>query len=75
MKRVLMAMTCGLITVSPASAAAQQVWDFCFAQLQQVRPALGGRGEWEAFMANCIADHTLPAERGPYKKPQYKKRR
>jgi hypothetical protein len=71
MKRLLMVVTClASISVTPALAAPQQVEDFCFAQAAQVRPALGGKGEWEAFMANCIANSTPgpPATRGRYKR-------
>ena len=73
MKRLLMAVTClALINVTPVLAAPQQIEDFCFAQAAQVRPALGGRGEWEAFITNCIANYTPrpSAKRGRYKKPR-----
>jgi hypothetical protein len=70
MKRLLMVVTClASTTVAPALAAPQQAEDFCFAQAAQVRPALGGKGEREGFMANCIANYTpaQPAKRGRYK--------
>lgn len=68
MKRVLTVICLALINVSPASAAPRQVEDFCFAQAAQI--PFYGRGDWEAFMARCIADFTPtpPAKRGRYKK-------
>jgi len=63
-----------LISVTPALAAPPEIEDFCFAQIEKVRPPLSSsRGDREAFMANCIADHTPtpPAKRRSYKKPRY----
>jgi hypothetical protein len=73
MKRWLMVVIwLASTSVAPGLAAPQPVEDFCFAQAAQVRPALAGRGEWEAFMANCIANYTPgpPAKRGRYKEPR-----
>jgi hypothetical protein len=74
MNLVLMALTCmALINISPALAAPRQIEDFCFAQLEQVRPPLSsGRGDREAFMANCIADLTPgpPEKLRRYKRPR-----
>ena len=63
-----------MVLSSPALAAPQWIVDFCFAQIEYVRPPLSaGRGDREAFMANCIADliGTPPPKRGRYKKPRY----
>jgi len=57
MKHLRMAVTCLVVSVTPALAAPRQIEDFCFAQAAQVRPALMGRGGREAFIANCIANH------------------
>src|SRR5262245_30172731 len=46
-----------ILSVTPALAAPPGIEDFCFAQIEKVRPPLSsGRGDREAFMANCIAD-------------------
>ena len=70
MKYVLATITwlC-LIGVSPASAAPPWVEDYCWAQAAQMR--FNGRGEREAFIANCIADHTPPSTTKRYKKRRY----
>ena len=64
-----------LFTVTPALAAPPEIEDVCFAQIENGRaPPLGsaGRGEREAFMANCIAvlTGTPPPKRSRYKKPR-----
>lgn len=59
-----------LIDIAPASAAPQWVEDYCFAKAQQVRPALRWP-EQEAYIANCIADHTAT----PTKPRKHKKKR
>ena len=46
-----------LVSVTPAFAASPQVEASCFAQAEQVRPALT-QPEKEAFIAGCIADAT-----------------
>ena len=63
-----------VLSTTPALAAPPEIEDFCFAQLEKVRPPLSsGRGDREAFMASCIADLTPypPAKRRPYKKRGY----
>ena len=57
-----------LIGASTAEAAPRELEDFCWAQAAQVQ--FNGRGEREAFIANCIADHTPPigVKQPPYKK-------
>ena len=45
-----------VLSTTPNLAAPPEIEDFCFAQLEQVRPPLSsGRGDREAFIANCIA--------------------
>ena len=62
-----------ILSVTPALAAPPEIEDFCFAQIEKVRPPLSsGRGDREAFMANCIADLTPPP---PTKRNRYKKQR
>ena len=53
--------------MTPALAAPPEIEDFCWAQAAQIR--FNGRGEREAFIANCIADHTPT----PTKKRKYRK--
>ena len=50
--------------MTPAFAATPELESYCFAQAEQVRPALR-QPEKEAFIAGCIADHTP----GPPAKP------
>jgi hypothetical protein len=58
---------------SPALAAPPAIEDFCFSQIEKVRPPLSSsRGDREAFMANCIADLTGAT---PPKRDRYKERR
>jgi hypothetical protein len=71
MRFVLMAVTgLSLLNISPALAAPRQIEELCFARAAPIW--FNGRGEREAFIANCIADHTPtpPAKRGQYKKPR-----
>ena len=69
-KCVTLAVACStLMSVIPAFAAPPEIEDFCWAQAAQIR--FNGRGEREAFIANCIADFT-PA---PPAKRRYKKHR
>jgi hypothetical protein len=59
-----------LVLSSPAFAAPPAIEDFCFSQIEKVRPPLSSsRGDREAFMANCIADliGTQPPKRDRYK--------
>jgi hypothetical protein len=66
-KCVTMVVAClALMSVTPALAAPPEIEDFCFYQAQQVR--FSGRGEREAFIANCIANLTPP----PTKKRRYR---
>ena len=68
---VTLAVACStLMSVTPAWAAPPEIEDFCWAQAAPIQ--FNGRGEREAFIANCIADQTPtpPAKRGRYKKPR-----
>jgi hypothetical protein len=47
-----------LIGAIPAEAAPREIEDLCWAQAAKIR--FNGRGEREAFIASCIADHTPP---------------
>jgi hypothetical protein len=70
MKLVL--ITCLVfISASLAEAAPREIEHFCWTQAAHVQ--FNGRGDREAFIANCIADYTPPlgAKRLPYKKPRY----
>ena len=70
-KCALAAFTCLVLnSVAPASAAPPWVEDYCWAQAAQVH--FSGRGEREAFIARCIANHTPtpPAKRRANKKPR-----
>ena len=53
---VAMATCLAMMSVIPPLAAPRQVEDFCFEQSRHVR--IYGRGGYEAFMANCIANLT-----------------
>ena len=72
MKYAPAAVACVFLLGAPALAAPQWVEDICFKQAQLVRPALRYY-EQEAFIANCIADHTPApqAKRRKYRKPRY----
>jgi hypothetical protein len=57
--KCMIAVAClALMSVTPALAAPPEIEDFCFDQASQVR--FSGRGEREAFIANCIANLTPP---------------
>lgn len=57
-KSVMMAVAgVALMSVTPAFAASPQVEAYCFAQAEQVRPALT-QPQKEAYIADCIADAT-----------------
>ena len=59
-----------VLSTTPALAAPPEIEDFCFAQLEKVRPPLVQAEAQGAFIANCIADLTPypPAKRNRYKK-------
>jgi hypothetical protein len=64
---VAMVTILAVVSVTPALAAPRQIEDFCSKQAQRV--TFWHRGDYEAFMANCIANHT-PTPTG---KRQYRK--
>jgi hypothetical protein len=70
---ISMALIGGLLWNMPAALAApREVEDYCFAQAS--KRSFMGRGDREAFMANCIADLTPPPrwlKRRSYKKSNY----
>ena len=68
MKARLITVTClALMNVSPAFGAPPEIENFCWAQAAQIR--FNGRGEREAFIANCIADLTpTPTKRRKYRR-------
>lgn len=52
-----LALTALASTTSPALAGSDDVYFWCWKQADYVRPVLM-RGEKEAWVANCVADHT-----------------
>ena len=70
MKHALISTAC-LVLMGTIQALAAPPWieDYCWAQAERVH--FNGRGEREAFIANCIADYTPPLPtRHPYRKPR-----
>ena len=57
-----------MVSVTPALAAPRQIEDFCSKQARHV--TFSYRGDYEAFMANCIANHT-PAPTGKRQDRKY----
>jgi hypothetical protein len=56
-----------VMSVAPALAAPRQIEDFCFEQSRHV--TFWHRGDYEAFMANCIANLTpTPTGKRKYRK-------
>ena len=63
-KCVTIGVAClALMSLTPAFAAKSEIEASCFAQAEQVRPALT-QPEKEAFIASCIADATPPVKQG-----------
>jgi hypothetical protein len=62
----LMAIGAGLAlmglasTTSPALAGSDDIYFWCWKQADYVRPVLDPKGGKEAWVANCVADHTPP---------------
>ena len=50
------------VLMTPALAASPEIEDFCWDQASQQR--FSGRGEREAFIANCIANLTPSPTKG-----------
>src|SRR5262249_33118797 len=64
---VAMVTSLAIMSATPALTAPRQIEDFCSKQALHV--TFWHRGDYEAFMANCIANHTPP----PTKKRKYRK--
>ena len=47
---------------SPALAGSDDVYFWCWKQADYVRPVLDPHGGKEAWVANCVADHTPPVQ-------------
>jgi hypothetical protein len=57
-----------MMSVTPALTAPRQIEDFCFEQSRHV--TFWHRGDYEAFMANCIANLTpTPTQVSQERKP------
>ena len=55
--------------VTPAWTAPRQIEHFCSKQALHIFNTFWHRGDYEAFMANCIANHTpMPTGRRKYRK-------
>jgi hypothetical protein len=64
---VAMVTFLAIMSVAPALAAPRQIEDFC--SEQALHQTFYHRGAYEAFMANCIANHSpTPIERRKYRK-------
>jgi hypothetical protein len=67
----LVPVTClALIVATPAVAAPPWIEDLCFAKAADTHPRFQGRGDREAFIANCIANYSATPPRR-YKRPRY----
>ena len=67
-------VTCLAMTiVTPALTASRQIQDFCSNQALHAKVTFSYRGDYEAFMANCIANNTpTPTTPTPTKKRKYR---
>jgi hypothetical protein len=63
-------VTClAMMSVTAALAAPRQIEDLCSKQALHIFNTFWHRGDYEAFMANCIANHTpTPTEKRKYRK-------
>jgi len=62
-------VTClAMMSVTPALSASRQIQDYCSKQALHANATFWHRGDPEAFMANCIANHTPT----PTKKRKYR---
>jgi len=68
MKFVL--VTClAMISATPALTASRQIQDYCSKQALRANATFRQRGDREAFMATCIANHTpTPTQKRKYRK-------
>jgi hypothetical protein len=63
-------VTClAMMSATPVLAASRQIQDFCSKQALHANATFRHRGDYEAFMANCIANLTpTPTEKRKYRK-------
>jgi len=62
-----------MISATPALTASRQIQDFCSNQALHAKVTFSYRGDYEAFMANCIANNTpTPTTPTPTKKRKYR---
>jgi len=64
-KSAMIAVAGLALSVTPAFAASPEVEAYCFAQAEQVRPALT-QPEKEAYITSCIADATATGRKSKY---------
>jgi hypothetical protein len=71
-KFVLVALiTClAMMSATPALTASRQIQDFCSKQALRANATFRQRGDYEAFMATCIANLT-PTPTGKLKHHKY----
>ena len=50
-----------VMSATPALTASRQIQDYCSKQAIRANATFWHRGDYEAFMANCIANHTPTA--------------
>jgi hypothetical protein len=63
-----------LMSATPALTASRQIQDYCSKQAIPANATFWHRGDPEAFMANCIANHTpTPTMPMPIKKSTHRK--
>jgi hypothetical protein len=55
---VAMVICLAMMSATPALTASRQVQDLCSKQALHANSTFRQRGDREAFMANCIANHT-----------------
>jgi hypothetical protein len=65
---VLVAAVTFMISATPALTASRQIQDFCSKQALHANATFWHRGDYEAFMATCIANQTPT----PTKKRKYR---
>ena len=69
-KFMLVVVVClAMMSVTPALTAPRQIEDFCYEQALHAYATFWHRGDYEAFMATCIANHTpTPTDKRKYRK-------
>ena len=56
--KCLLVAVVAMMSATPALTASRQIQDFCSKQAIHANATFWHRGDPEAFMANCIANHT-----------------